>query len=118
MIIIILSESVIPSKFFLSYLIALCIAQRYTSFYHDTFRSLSLKMRQCMLHTKMYIICPNVYYMTYYILYAVLNIVHVSQVIVRAKKEGYTVAEVPIIFVDRIYGESKLGTAEIISYLQ
>lgn len=63
-------------------------------------------------------ICSNVYYMTYSILYAVLNIVHVSQVIVRAKKEGYTVAEVPIIFVDRIYGESKLGTAEIISYLQ
>lgn len=39
------------------------------------------------------------------------------QVIVRAKKEGYSVAEVPIIFVDRIYGVSKLGPSEIISYL-
>ena len=35
----------------------------------------------------------------------------------RAKKEGYSVAEVPIIFVDRIYGVSKLGPSEIISYL-
>ena len=39
------------------------------------------------------------------------------QVIVRAKKEGYSVAEVPIIFVDRIFGVSKLGPSEIISYL-
>ena len=40
------------------------------------------------------------------------------QVIVRAKCKGYSVAEVPIIFVDRIYGESKLGASEIISYLR
>ena len=39
------------------------------------------------------------------------------KVIVRAKRQGFSVSEVPIIFVDRIYGESKLGTAEILSYL-
>ena len=40
------------------------------------------------------------------------------EVIVRAMKLGYSIAEVPIIFVDRIYGESKLGANEIISYLK
>eukprot|EP00607_Mallomonas_marina_P003250 CAMPEP_0182428706 /NCGR_PEP_ID=MMETSP1167-20130531/23224_1 /TAXON_ID=2988 /ORGANISM="Mallomonas Sp, Strain CCMP3275" /LENGTH=241 /DNA_ID=CAMNT_0024611747 /DNA_START=121 /DNA_END=846 /DNA_ORIENTATION=- len=40
------------------------------------------------------------------------------EVIVRAKEEGYRVAEVPIIFVDRIYGESKLGASEIMAYLK
>lgn len=40
------------------------------------------------------------------------------EVIVRAKQLKYSVAEVPIIFVDRIYGESKLGANEIISYLK
>ena len=40
------------------------------------------------------------------------------EVIVRAKKLGHSVAEVPIIFVDRIYGESKLGANEIVSYLK
>lgn len=40
------------------------------------------------------------------------------EVIVRAKQLNYSVAEVPIIFVDRIFGESKLGANEIISYLQ
>ena len=39
------------------------------------------------------------------------------EVIVRAQQRGYKVEEVPITFVDRIYGESKLGGAEIISYL-
>ena len=39
------------------------------------------------------------------------------EVIVRAKQKGYKVAEVPIIFVDRLYGESKLGPTEIVSYL-
>jgi dolichol-phosphate mannosyltransferase len=39
------------------------------------------------------------------------------EVIVRAKQMGYSVAEVPIIFVDRLYGESKLGTTEIVAYL-
>lgn len=40
------------------------------------------------------------------------------EIIVRSKKAGYKVDEVPISFVDRIYGESKLGTKEIIMYLQ
>jgi len=40
------------------------------------------------------------------------------EVIVRAKKRGFTVSEVPIVFVDRIYGESKLGATEIVSYLK
>lgn len=39
------------------------------------------------------------------------------EVIVRAKLKGYKVGEVPITFVDRIYGESKLGSGEIVSYL-
>lgn len=36
----------------------------------------------------------------------------------RAKQLGYKVAEVPITFVDRVYGESKLGGTEIIGYLR
>jgi dolichol-phosphate mannosyltransferase len=40
------------------------------------------------------------------------------EVIVRAKAKGYSVSEVPIIFVDRLYGESKLGAMEIVSYLK
>jgi dolichol-phosphate mannosyltransferase len=40
------------------------------------------------------------------------------EVIVRAKQNGYSVHEVPIIFVDRLYGESKLGPTEIVSYLK
>ena len=40
------------------------------------------------------------------------------EVIVRAKCKGYSIAEVPIVFVDRIYGESKLGAGEIVSYLR
>jgi hypothetical protein len=39
------------------------------------------------------------------------------EVIVRAKQMGFSVAEVPIIFVDRLYGESKLGATEIVAYL-
>ena len=39
-----------------------------------------------------------------------------AQVIVRAKEKGFTIAEVPIVFVDRLYGESKLGATEIVSY--
>jgi len=31
---------------------------------------------------------------------------------------GYTVAEVPITFVDRVYGESKLGGDEIVQYVK
>mmetsp|Transcript_105992 Transcript_105992/g.207894 ORF Transcript_105992/g.207894 Transcript_105992/m.207894 type:complete len:237 (-) Transcript_105992:94-804(-) len=40
------------------------------------------------------------------------------EVIVRAQHKGYSIAEVPIVFVDRIYGESKLGAGEIVSYLK
>lgn len=40
------------------------------------------------------------------------------ELIVRAKANGYTVAEVPITFVDRLYGASKLGTGEIVQYLK
>ena len=40
------------------------------------------------------------------------------EVIIRAEKMGYTIKEVPITFVDRVYGESKLGTNEIVSYLK
>ncbi|KAJ3998839.1 glycosyltransferase family 2 protein [Lentinula boryana] len=38
------------------------------------------------------------------------------EMMVRAKALGYTVGEVPITFVDRLYGESKLGADEIVSY--
>lgn len=38
------------------------------------------------------------------------------EMMVRAKAMGYTVAEVPITFVDRLYGESKLGGDEIVEY--
>jgi dolichol-phosphate mannosyltransferase len=38
------------------------------------------------------------------------------EIIVRARSLGYTVGEVPITFVDRIFGESKLGGDEIVQY--
>ena len=38
------------------------------------------------------------------------------EIIVLAKKAGYHISEVPITFVDRVYGESKLGGKEIILY--
>jgi dolichol-phosphate mannosyltransferase len=40
------------------------------------------------------------------------------EIIVRSKKAGFSVDEVPITFVDRIYGESKLGTKEIIMFIK
>lgn len=40
------------------------------------------------------------------------------EVMVIAKKLGFQIGEVPIIFVDRIYGSSKLGSNEIIGYLK
>ncbi|KYK56369.1 putative dolichyl-phosphate beta-D-mannosyltransferase [Drechmeria coniospora] len=40
------------------------------------------------------------------------------EMIVRAKAMGCSVAEVPISFVDRVYGESKLGGDEIIEYVK
>ncbi|KAF8664128.1 hypothetical protein AX16_000818 [Volvariella volvacea WC 439] len=38
------------------------------------------------------------------------------EMMVRARALGYTVGEVPITFVDRIFGESKLGADEVVSY--
>lgn len=38
------------------------------------------------------------------------------ELMTRAKGMGYSVGEVPISFVDRVYGESKLGGDEIVEY--
>jgi dolichol-phosphate mannosyltransferase len=38
------------------------------------------------------------------------------ELIVLAKSMGYSIAEVPITFVDRVYGDSKLGGDEIVQY--
>jgi dolichol-phosphate mannosyltransferase len=38
------------------------------------------------------------------------------EMMVRARAAGYSVGEVPISFVDRIYGDSKLGGDEIVEY--
>jgi dolichol-phosphate mannosyltransferase len=40
------------------------------------------------------------------------------EVIVRAQRKGFQIEEIPITFVDRLYGESKLGDAEIVGYLK
>ncbi|XP_060913813.1 dolichol-phosphate mannosyltransferase subunit 1 [Labrus mixtus] len=40
------------------------------------------------------------------------------EMIVRARQLNYTIGEVPISFVDRVYGESKLGGNEIISFVK
>lgn len=40
------------------------------------------------------------------------------EIIVLARKAGYRIAEVPITFVDRLYGESKLGGKEIVLYIK
>ena len=40
------------------------------------------------------------------------------EIVVLAKKHGFKIGEVPITFVDRLYGESKLGTKEIVLYLK
>ena len=40
------------------------------------------------------------------------------EMIVRARQQSLTVGEVPITFVDRVYGESKLGGNEIFGYLK
>jgi dolichol-phosphate mannosyltransferase len=34
----------------------------------------------------------------------------------RARKHGFQIQELPITFVDRVYGESKLGGQEIVEY--
>ncbi|KAG7196225.1 dolichol-P-mannose synthesis [Scheffersomyces spartinae] len=40
------------------------------------------------------------------------------EMMVRARALGFTIAEQPIAFVDRVYGESKLGGDEIVGYLK
>lgn len=40
------------------------------------------------------------------------------EIIIRAQAMDYKVKEVPIIFVDRIFGESKLGANEVLIYLK
>lgn len=40
------------------------------------------------------------------------------EMMVRARALGYTIGEVPITFVDRIFGESKLDAGEIVSYVK
>jgi len=40
------------------------------------------------------------------------------EMIVRARQQRLTIGEVPITFVDRVYGESKLGGNEIFGYLK
>ena len=37
---------------------------------------------------------------------------------VRAREFNYSIGQVPITFVDRVYGESKLGSDEIVAYLK
>lgn len=40
------------------------------------------------------------------------------EIITRAQYLGFNIEEVPITFVDRIYGESKFGANEILSYIK
>ncbi|XP_061740808.1 dolichol-phosphate mannosyltransferase subunit 1-like [Nerophis ophidion] len=40
------------------------------------------------------------------------------EMIVRARQLNHTIGEVPISFVDRVYGESKLGGNEIVSFVK
>lgn len=40
------------------------------------------------------------------------------EMMVRARQNGFSIGEVPISFVDRLYGESKLGGDEIVQYLK
>ena len=40
------------------------------------------------------------------------------EMIIRARQHGFSIGEVPITFVDRVYGESKLGGNEIIQFVK
>lgn len=40
------------------------------------------------------------------------------EMIVRARTFNYTISEVPIAFIDRLYGESKLGANEIVQFVR
>lgn len=40
------------------------------------------------------------------------------EMLVRARQYNFTIGELPITFVDRVYGQSKLGGTEIIQYVK
>lgn len=40
------------------------------------------------------------------------------EIIVKARQAGHEIGEVPIVFVDRLYGQSKLGGAEIAMFVK
>ncbi|KAJ3325171.1 dolichol-P-mannose synthesis [Boothiomyces sp. JEL0866] len=40
------------------------------------------------------------------------------EMMVRARQHNFSIGEVPITFVDRVFGESKLGPSEIVGYLK
>ena len=40
------------------------------------------------------------------------------EILIRAWKRGYKIEEIPIIFVDRVFGKSKLGKGEVFTYLK
>ncbi|RXG67306.1 Dolichol-phosphate mannosyltransferase subunit 1 [Armadillidium vulgare] len=40
------------------------------------------------------------------------------EMIIRARQLGYSIGEVPISFVDRVYGESKLGGSEVYQFVK
>ncbi|TRY62807.1 hypothetical protein TCAL_00839, partial [Tigriopus californicus] len=40
------------------------------------------------------------------------------EMIIRARQRGFSIGEVPISFVDRVYGESKLGGNEIVQFVK
>jgi dolichol-phosphate mannosyltransferase len=44
--------------------------------------------------------------------------VYQMELMVRARQLGFTIGEVPITFVDRVFGQSKLGSDEIVGYLR
>ena len=44
--------------------------------------------------------------------------VYQMELMVRARQLGYNIGEVPITFVDRVFGQSKLGADEIVGYLR
>lgn len=40
------------------------------------------------------------------------------EIIIKARQLNYTIGEVPITFIDRIYGQSKLGGSEIFQFIK
>jgi len=40
------------------------------------------------------------------------------EMIIRARQFNYTIGEVPITFIDRVYGQSKLDSSEIFQFLK